>query len=76
MIEYTTKTVSEDIFTRAKATAVYALVFLLGAITMLVWVGSDPSIHAVQLERDCHIQNTFMAEGRRYYCAPWGEVAP
>lgn len=76
MIEYTLKTVSDDITARAKATAVYALAFLLGALAMFAWISSDPSIHVVQLGRDCHNLNSFEAEGRRYYCAPWIEVAP
>lgn len=76
MIEYTMKTVSDDITRRAKATAVYALVFILGALAMFMWIGTDQSIHVVQLERDCYVQHSFVAEGQRYYCAPWIEVSP
>ena len=76
MIEYTLNSVSDDIPARAKATAVYALVFILGAFAMLMWIGADQSIHVAQLERDCYVRHSFVAEGQRYYCAPWIEVAP
>lgn len=71
MIEYTLKTVSDDITARAKTLAVYTLVFILGALAMFSWISTDPSIHVVQLGRDCHTLKSFEAEGRIYYCAPW-----
>lgn len=46
-----------------------------GAVTLLA-LASDRGSHLVLTERDCHIQHSFVADGQRYYCAPWVETTP
>ncbi|MFN7883109.1 MAG: hypothetical protein ACK5PF_08870 [bacterium] len=46
-----------------------------GAVTLLA-LAADKGPHLILTERDCYIQHSFVADGVRYYCAPWIEVAP
>lgn len=71
MIEYTLKTVSDGISARLKAAATCMLMFGIGLAIGLLVLALDKGSHLVLTQRDCHELNTFVADGVRYYCAPW-----
>ena len=55
---------------------VLLLASVAGGAATLVALANDKGSHLVLTQRDCHNLNSFEAEGRCYYCAPWIEVAP